>query len=139
MSSQNEEPETPATHVAPVTREALSIVEAAAAAAAEAELSALGERRDVPAPASQSQRQTPLSFTGSTVSTLRVPFKRPRLNALGSRPIRSSTPSISYHISTLGHEAHTDQNFTFEELEERQSGHRTLRDPTNPSFILRRG
>ena len=116
-----------------VTREALE-------AAAEAELAQL----DIPVERGHegdSHRQSPLSFIGTTVSTVptRVANKRPRLSGLSSRPVPSSTPTVSYHVTALGSPAaFVDQNLTFDERQE-QLGPTTLRDPHNPSFILRRG
>ena len=131
--AQEVQDETPQPQHTRLTREALET------AAAAAELSTFTSHSSYVPPAEVSQRLTPLSFTGTTVSTVRAPpiRKRPRLNA-GSRPVSSSTPSISYHIRGIN-EATCDRNETFDERDEKRYGQRTLRDEHNPSFILRRG
>ena len=135
QAADDEEAEATMRSHVPVTAAALAA--AAAAAAAAAEICQLTGILPLRAPDSDSRRHTPLSFTGTTISTVRAPIqKRPRLQ-IGSRLVRSNTPSESYHIPGANTELPIDQNLTYHDEERR--GHTTLRDPGNPSFILRRG
>jgi hypothetical protein len=134
-AEDEKEEDTMRSHV-PVTAAALAAAAAAAAASA-AEICQLTGILPLRALESDSRRHTPLSFTGTTISTVRAPIqKRPRLQS-GSRLVRSNTPFVSYHIPGANTELPIDQNLTYHDEERR--GPTILRDPGNPSFILRRG